>query len=135
MSSDVDTSAEAVERLAHGCDNFNGVWLVEHGARLAATLRALLAERNALAERVRRIEEASGPEELCEAHCPHGSTLRAERNAAQAEVARLREEVTEARAQALEEAAAVVDSTVTYDQRAAGYAMRRIRALKEAPHD
>lgn len=31
------------------------------------------------------------PEELCEAHCPHGHTLRAERNAARAEAQRLRE--------------------------------------------
>ena len=45
--STADTSPQAVERLTHGCENYNSEWMVTHGYEIAATLRALLAERDA----------------------------------------------------------------------------------------
>jgi len=50
--SDIDTSAEAVERMAH--------WIEEHpfGCQIAATLRALAAERDALREALSALLDA-----------------------------------------------------------------------------
>lgn len=52
MNAGADYSREAVERLAHGCDHFNGNWMIENSAEIAATLRALRAALDA-AERER----------------------------------------------------------------------------------
>ena len=55
--SDVDTRTEAVERLANGCKNYGRDWLVAYGPRLADTLRALLAERDAARAEVERLRQ------------------------------------------------------------------------------
>ena len=44
--SELDTSAEAVERLRYGCENYNGDWLINNSGLIAATLRALVVERS-----------------------------------------------------------------------------------------
>lgn len=65
--SDADTSAEAVERLTHGCENYNAEWMVTHGYEIAATLRALLAERDEMWNRVQRVQEYLSLPEDCTA--------------------------------------------------------------------
>ena len=53
-----DTSAEAVERLARLCEEANGFTLFDCSLEIAATLRALLAERDAARAEVGRLREA-----------------------------------------------------------------------------
>ncbi len=103
--SDVDTSREAVERLAGDVDDYAAdcrrnvethmdlnhpnsakafAKMAAHHERTAATLRALLAEREALTARVAELSTSCG-------HCGNLETAWEERDAARAEVARLRE--------------------------------------------
>lgn len=44
--SEIDTSMEEVKRLRYGCENYNGDWLINNSGLIAATLRALVAERD-----------------------------------------------------------------------------------------
>ena len=55
MTEPVDTSGEAVEALALGCEHYSDDWLILHSADLADTLRALAAERDALRAALRTL--------------------------------------------------------------------------------
>jgi hypothetical protein len=66
--SELDTSAEAVERLRYGCENYNGDWLINNSGLIAATLRALVVERDMLkkanellANKASKLEERDSP--------------------------------------------------------------------------
>ena len=104
--SEISTKREDVERLAHGSENYNGDWLVDHSIEIAATLRALLDERDAAvvrAERwdteaaaarviIPRLETERDDARMCaESEAQIADEFNAERDAALAEVARLRE--------------------------------------------
>ena len=86
--SEISTKREDVERLAHGSENYNGDWLVDHSIEIAATLRALLDERDAAVVRAERWDtEAAAARVII-------PRLETERDAALAEVARLRDLLT-----------------------------------------
>ena len=84
----VDTRTEVVEWLVYGCENYHRDWLLTYGPKIAATLRALLDERDAAVARAERWDtEAAAARVII-------SRLETERDAARAEVARLRDILT-----------------------------------------
>ena len=58
MAGNIDTSRDAVERMAWCCDNNSGDWFLEHGHEAADMIRALEAERDRLAAEVAKMREA-----------------------------------------------------------------------------